>query len=431
MKKTLKKIYIENYGCSANKSNAEIMMGLLERAGCIIIESEKDADIIIINTCIVKGPTETKILKRIKDLAQEGKELIISGCMPEAEYDVLKNIIPDAILIGPQHIKEITKAVEIIINRKKKKDFVGYKHETKLCMPKHRYNKIIGIVQISEGCDGDCSYCITRLAKGMLFSYPAEKIIEEVKADIEEGCREIWLTSQDCAAYEYNLPDLLKKISAIKGKFFVRLGMMNPNNVKKILPELIEAVKKEDSKVFRFIHIPVQSGNNEILRKMNRRYDVKDFKEIISEFRKEIPDITISTDIICGFPTETEEQFSDSMKLIEEIKPDVLNISRFWPRPGTPAESMKQIPSWITKERSRKLTKVFNRIALEKNQRWIGWKGEVLIDEKGKSGTGTMIGRNNCYKPVVVRAGRKETIRSGQFAGVEIKDATANDLRSF
>ena len=425
-------VCIENYGCSANRSNAEIMAGLLERAGCIVLIDEKEAknaDIVIINTCVVKGPTESHAVKRIKELQKikPQKPLIISGCMPEAEHNLLKELAPDAILVGPQHIKEVVKAVDIIINRKKRKDFLGEQHEIKLCLPKHRYNKVIDIVQISEGCDGDCAYCLTRFAKGHLYSYPAEKIIEEVNAAVNEGCKEVWLTSQDCASYEHGLPDLLHDVAQLRGKFFVRVGMMNPNKVLPMLDELSEAFKEE--KIFKFMHIPVQSGNDDILKKMNRRYKVEDFRQIVRRFREEIPEITISTDIICGFPTETEEQFDDSIKLIEEIKPDVLNISRFWARPGTAAEKMKQHASWLIKERSRKLTEVFNKIALEKNNKWIGWKGKVLIDEKGKPGTETMVGRNYCYKPVIIKQ-RKDKIRLGDSIDVEIKNATSSDLRA-
>lgn len=417
--------YIENYGCSANKSNAEIMAGLLEKAGCMILTDEreaKNADIIIINTCVVKGPTETHAVKRIKELGS--KPLIVAGCMPEAEHGLLKEIAPDAILIGPQHVKDITKAADIILSGKKRKDFIGERHEIKLCLPKHRYNRAIDIVQISEGCDGDCTYCMTRFAKGKLFSYPSDKIISEISSGLKEGCREFWLTSQDCASYEHSLPDLMQGINSIKGKFFARVGMMNPNKVLPMLDELVEAFRAE--KIFKFIHIPVQSGNDEILKKMGRRYKAMDFAEIIRHFREKIPEITISTDIICGFPAETDEQFEDSLKLIGEIQPDVLNISMFWPRPGTAAAKMKQLPPGTAKERSRKLTEAFNRIALERNRKWIGWEGKVLIDEKGKPGTATWIGRNHCYKPVIVE-GRYAL---GESIDVKIKDATTHDLRS-
>jgi len=157
---------------------------------------------------------------------------------------------------------------------------------------------------------------------------------------------------------------------------------------------------------------------------MNRKYSVEDFKKIVSAFRNSIPKITIATDIICGFPGETEEQFEDTIELMKEIKPDIINISRFWSRPGTPAEKMKQFPTRITKERSQKLTKEFNKISLERNKAWIGWKGPVLIDEKGKSGT--MIARSYTYKPIIVKEGKV-----GDFVDVEVKDADVFVLRAY
>ncbi|MBU0536072.1 MAG: tRNA (N(6)-L-threonylcarbamoyladenosine(37)-C(2))-methylthiotransferase [Nanoarchaeota archaeon] len=421
-------IYIENYGCSANRSNAEIMAGLLEKAGCIMVSDEKNADLIIINTCIVKGPTENNALKRIKAVQDSGKPLIVSGCMPEAEQDILKDAAPDAVLVGPQHIRDIAKAVDILVNGKKHRDFVGEQHEIKLCLPKHRYNPVIDIVQISEGCDGACTYCITRLAKGKLFSYPAEKIIAEIRSALDNGCKEIWLTSQDLASYEHGLPDLLEDIGQLPGKFFVRLGMMNPDKVLPMLDELIDVFKSK--KIFKFIHIPVQSGNDEILKKMNRRYSVDDFRKIVSKFRKAFPKITIATDIICGFPGETDAQFQDSLDLIKEIKPEVLNRSRFWPRPGTPAEKMKdQVHGRITKQRSQELEKVHIELAEKKNKKLIGWEGKVLVDEKGKKGTGTFVARNEFYRPVVIKPGKKK-INLGDFIDVKINDATWFDLRT-
>ncbi len=426
------KVYIENYGCSANRSNAEIIAGLLERAGCVVVTDEKaagSADIVILNTCIVKGPTENRAVRRIKEITRAGNHLIVSGCMAEAEPELIHELSEKAILVGPDHIREITKAVDVILGRRKPGHFIGRQHEIKLLLPKRRYNKVIGIIQISEGCDGNCAYCITRLAKGKLRSYSPEKIITEAKQSLRDGVREIWLTSQDCAAYGHGLPDLLHDISQLKGRFLVRLGMMNPNNVMRVLDELIEAFKEE--KIFKFLHIPVQSGNDDVLKSMKRRYSADDFRRIISRFRDAMPDMTISTDIICGFPGETEEQFNDSVELVRKIKPDVLNISRFWPRPGTAAEKMEgQMHGNVTKERSKKLQKEFEKIALERNKAWTGWKGPVLIDEKGKPGTGTMVGRNYAYKPVVVRQKEHGGIRLGDLADVEIRDASVFDLRS-
>ncbi len=405
------KIYIENYGCSANYNNGEIIAGLLKKAGHKLT-SERAADIIILNTCTVKTPTENKILKRIR---QVKKHLIVTGCMPSAQADLIRTANPNATLIGIHHIKDIVKAV------KNKQDMINKRKELKLCLPKIRKNKIIDIVQISEGCKGNCSYCITRLAKGKLVVYPDHEIIKEIESAIKEGCKEIWLTSQDTAAYP-NLPLLLNKIARLPGEFKIRLGMANPNNVLPILNPLIRSFSSE--KIFKFLHIPVQSGNDQVLRSMNRYYKIADFKKIVREFRKVYPEITIATDIICGFPGETEKQFDDSLRLIEEIKPGVLNISRFWPRPGTEAENMKQHPSWLTKERSKQLTKLFNQIASEENKKWVGWEGKILIDEKGKNST--CIGRNDFYRPVIVK-GRH---RLGQTMTAKVRTVTAHDLRA-
>ena len=199
--------------------------------------------------------------------------------------------------------------------------------------------------------------------------------------------------------------------------------MLNPNHVIEFLDELIEIYKSD--KIFKFLHIPVQSGNNEILKAMKRKYTVEQFKEIIDKFKKEIPEITIATDIICGFPGETEEQFYDSLELIKQIKPSVLNISRFWPRPKTKAAEMEnQIHSKETKKRSTLMTDIFHNIARMQNERWLGWQGDVLIDEKGKDET--WIGRNFAYKPVIVEGNYK----LGDIVNVKIKKVTPFDLRT-
>jgi tRNA A37 methylthiotransferase MiaB len=192
--------------------------------------------------------------------------------------------------------------------------------------------------------------------------------------------------------------------------------MMNPNNVLPILDDLIEAFGSE--KVFKFLHVPVQSGSDEVLGLMRRRYSVDDFQGLVRRFREAFPLLTLSTDVICGFPRETEEQFQDSLRLIEEVKPEVLNISRFWPRPGTVAEAMDgQLHGRETKDRSRRLSALWRRQSLEGSQRWKGWEGEILVDEVGKEGS--MVGRNFAYKAVVIR----EKASLGDFVRVKVTEA--------
>ncbi len=414
------KVLIKTFGCSANLSNSEVMAGLLEGAGHKLVGSVADADIVIINTCVVKGPTENKVVKEIRSVLKSNKQLVVAGCMPKAEYALVKKIAPYASLIGPKHADRIIEAVNA------RREFVGEGAGFRPDLPKKRKNRVIGITQLSTGCTGNCSYCIVKLAKGELFSFPPDSIVNDVECSVKDNCKEIWLTSQDNAAYGVDsgtsLPELLYKIFEVKGSFKMRIGMMDPDNVSPIIKRLIRAYKNE--KVFKFLHLPVQSGSDEVLQRMNRKYSVGEFKKIVKEFQKQIPKITVSTDIIVGFPGETEQQFEESLKLVKEIKPDVLNISRFWPRPGTAAASMQpQIQGNTTKERSKKLTAEFEKIALSNNKKWVGWKGPVLVDEKGRGDS--WVGRNFAYKPVVIHSKRNLL---GKEIIVEVSGATNHAL---
>lgn len=418
----MKKIFIKTYGCALNQSDSELMAGLLEKSGKYkIVSSIKESDLVIINSCTVKQKAETHFLKDIKKIKQMK---ILAGCVPQAELD--KKKFKDYSIIGTS---QLTKVVEVA-DETLKGNVIQYLEKNKnprLNLPKIRRNSIIEIVPASEGCLGECSYCKVKQARGHLYSYEQEAIIKQIRSALTEGIKEIWLTSQDMGCYgldiNTNLVELLKKAVALEGDFLIRIGMINPNHLIKFLKDLIKIYNSP--KIFKFLHIPVQSGDNEILGLMNRKYSVNEFKDIIDRFRNEIRDITISTDIICGFPGETENQFNKSLELIHDIKPDILNISRFWPRPGTKASFMvRQIHGNITKKRSRLMTRVFNKIAYQNNKKWINWKGKVLIDEHGKENS--FIGRNYAYKPVVVKGNHK----LGEIVNVKIKRVTSYDLRA-
>jgi len=420
-------IYIETYGCSVSQAESEIMAGLLEQAGFNIIKNEKYADLLIIVTCYVKSSTEQKILFRIKQLQElyPKKKLIIAGCMPEGIYKKLVEIAPQASLVSTHHVKEIAQAVKKTLENRKV-EYLGKSKEIKLCLPRIRKNPIINIIPISSGCNSVCSYCCVRFAKGKLFSYPKEMIIKEIGLALKNGCKEIWLTAQDTASYglddSTDLPELLNEISKIPGKFFVRVGMMNPKNVLPILKDLINSYKSK--KIYNFLHLPIQSGDNEVLERMKRGYKVRDFLKIIEEFKKNIR-IQLWTDVIVGFPEEKEEQFENTVKLIKEIKPDWINVSKFGARPGTEAAKLKPLPSQIVKERSRKISKIVREISLEKNREWINWEGEILISKKGKNPNQWM-GRNFAYKNILVES--KENLL-GKFVKVKIKEANYSYLK--
>ena len=424
--KSLEKIYIETYGCSMNKADSEFIAGILAEDGYSISSSIEDADVIILNSCVVKTPTERKIIRRISQLRKLKKKLLVAGCLPLAIPSVVDQF-KDVSFIGT-NVEVIKEAISAI---KAGKRYVNIS-KSRACkpeLPKIRMNPIVEIIPIAEGCVGNCSYCIIKLARKELMSFPKDSILARVKKAIKTGAKEIWLTAQDTGAYgldlykDYKLPELLEEICKLKGDFKLRVGMMNPNHLLNFLSKLIKIYSKEE-KIYKFIHIPLQSGSNQILKLMGRKYTAEDFKLMVKKLRENIEAITISTDIIVGFPQETEEQFNETLKLLKETEPDIINISRFWPRPGTKAEKLEQLHSRVTKERSRIATKLFEEIGLKRNKRWLNWQGTALVSGKGKNDS--YISRNFAYKPIVVHS--KENI-FGKEIEVKVKDCTYFDLR--
>ena len=420
---TLARIFIDVYGCSANMADWEMAAGLLREAGHSIVPDPEGADASVVLTCTVKTPTETKVVKRIRELSEGGGVLVVAGCMPKAQGGLVAEVAPDASMVGPDDLLSIVDVVESAL--------VGLRVEAvdggpldKSCLPRVRRNPVIHIAPIASGCLGDCSYCIVKHARGRLNSFPSETIVEDARRAIEGGCREIWVTAEDTASYrdgDIRLPGLLDSITGLEGRFYVRVGMMTPNQAGPILDDLIDAYRSD--KVFKFLHVPVQSGNDEVLRRMNRRYTVSDFTGLVARFREAIPDLSLSTDIICGFPGETEGQFADSVRLVEEMQPDALNISRFWPRPGTEAAELEgQLHGRETKVRSRELSSLWRSLLAERNRSWVGWEGEAVIDEEGRDGT--MVGRNMAYKPIVVKA----PVQLGDFVTVKVTEAGGSYL---
>ncbi len=418
------KVCILAYGCSASFSDSEIMAGLLRESGFEIVDNPEKSDLNVIVTCNVKLPTEKRMVNKIKELTKLKKPLIVGGCMPITQREIIERINPRASLIGPNSVQKIVEVANETL-KGKKVVFLEDLKKPKVCLPRVQRNPIIHITQISTGCNRACAYCIVRFNKGSLFCYPTDLIIKDIKDAISQGKKEIWITSQDNASYDFNgknLASLLEEVCKLDGKFFVRIGMMNPASVKKILEELIEVYENE--KIFKFLHLPLQSGSNRILELMNRGYTREEFLEMVKSFRKNLPRITIATDIIVGFPGESERDFEETLEVLEKIKFDIVNISKFGARPLTPASKLKQLDQKIIKERSKKAHELVNRIKEELNEKWVGWEGEVLIDEKGIGNT--WVGRNYCYKPVVIES--KENIL-GKFVKVKIEEAKANYLK--
>lgn len=422
----MNRIFIETYGCPANKNDSEIMLGLLSQRGFEFTTFD-EADYILINTCGVKSATEEKIIHRLKQLSETDKKIIVAGCLTKINLERIKNVIPNFFAaIDPQSVHMIGDVIDRANNGESHLVHFSKESEQKPVLPKKSFNSLISIIQLSEGCLSNCSFCATKLARGDLVSFRPQLIRDQIEKGLKSGFREFHLTSEDSGAYgrdlDVNLADLIQSIDRIPGKFFVRIGMMNPLHFKTTveLKELIDSYESE--KVFKFLHLCVQSGSDRILNLMKRGYKVKDFLKYVKEFRGEIPQLTLSTDIIVGYPTETGPDFKKTVDLIEKVKPDVVNISKFGARPGTKASKSEQLDRKTVNKRSSELYRLVKKTGLEKNKEWIGWKGEVLVDKKVDDG---FFGRNFAYKPIFISTEEKIF---GKFLEVEISDAAKNFL---
>jgi threonylcarbamoyladenosine tRNA methylthiotransferase CDKAL1 len=398
-------VFVKSYGCSANLADGEVLAGCLAKADYTIAGSASEADVIIYNTCAVKGPTENRAISALKR-APKGKKVIVAGCLPLINFERLSREVHFDAAVGPAAGNKIADIVNRVLAGEKVLALEGaLTAKPGLRLPQLRANPVVSVLPVSYGCLGSCAYCCVVSARGRLRSYTVTEVVERVRKDLDAGAKEFWVTSQDMACYGRdvgtNLAALLKALCDLDGDFRVRVGMMTPNLVRDILDELLEAFK--NAKVFKFVHLPVQSGDDKVLRLMRRFYTVQDFREIVDAFRSVFPEVTVATDVICGFPGETREAFANTLKLINEVKPDIVNISKFFARPRTAAAEMRDTvePAEI-KRRSTETAKLVKQVSLERNKRWIGWCGEVLVDEKGKV-PGSWICRNFAYKQVTLK----------------------------
>lgn len=392
--------YIETYGCAFNKADSESMAWLLKEAG-FELAGEKEADLIIINTCTVKTKTEQKTLERIKALSKAGKRLLVAGCMAQTQSSLILKAAPDASLLGTFARSEVVRVAKGLMSGTQVKETSKYpSHIT----PALRSNPFIGTFQIAQGCLGSCTYCAARLARGELKSFPISDILSAVHSSLAEGCKEVRLTAQDCGVFGEDsgesLSDLLTSILSLPGDFRVRLGMMNPAGSLKNMDALLSAFR--DPKMYLFAHIPVQSGSDSVLKAMNRNYRVSDFEKACSTLKAAFPDLTLATDIIVGFPSESKNDFEASMALMEKIRPDIINISRFTPRPNTPAALMKPLKSEVLKERSSRMSLLCSRLSLSNAKRFVGKKDRILLLEKSKKG---FLGRSSNFRSVALEEG--------------------------
>ncbi len=419
------KFYLETYGCTFNQADSQIMVASLEQAGYKLTKKAADADIIILNSCYVKLPTQQKIINRIQQLTSSypQNKLLVAGCMVDIDPQVLESIAPQASWIGARQLGSTLEVVDAMLKGRNIRR-TGHSRDIKAGLSKKRFNPLIHILQIAEGCQGSCTYCCTRFARGKLQSYPLDVLLEEVQKAVEEGCVEIQLTAQDTAAYGKDtgnsLSALIQDITRIEGDFRVRVGMMHPQSIGEDLESLIKVFESE--KVYKFLHLPLQSGNDEILSHMKRGHSVDTFEDIVHRFRETLSQVALATDVIVGYPTEDDKAFQDTLKIISQVRPDYLHISKYHHRPGAVSSNLKEIDVMVMKNRARELNELKTRIAYQNNQTFLHTVQNILITDKGSKGG--WIGRNDSYKTVIV-----PEAPLGDFLKVKITEAKSTYLR--
>jgi len=414
------KVYVKTFGCSHNTSDAEFMMGQLAAYGFQLTADPESADACVVNSCTVKNPSQDSAVLLASRLKASGKAVVVTGCVPQADRG--NRDLEAFSLVGVEQIDKIVFAVEeslkgnrIVLLEKRKDGNVS------LDLPKIRRNKLIEIIPISSGCLGACTYCKTKHARGDLGSYRIEAIIARIRQAVAEGVRQIWFTSEDLGAFGLdigtNIAELVERVAVVLEtefpKVMLRLGMTNP-------PYMLEHAERiarllSHPQIFSFLHIPVQSGSDSVLRVMKREYSNEDFSRLIQILKNQVPNITIATDIICGFPGETDEDHQASLDLISQHKFPVLNISQFYARPGTPAARMKRLSAAVVKKRSTEVTSLFETYGT--NERYLGQTVKVWFDEIDPS-RGQTVGHTKEYTKVVISDSRPDLL--GESGFVEI-----------
>ena len=414
------KIFVEAYGCSASFSDSEMISGLIVNGGHTLVDSSKESDLNVIVTCSVKDATANKMIHRIKSLNE--KPLVVAGCLPKAEKSTVEKFTENASMLGPNSLGKTLQVIDSTL-RGSQQIALEDTDLSKVGLPKVRLNPAIGIVEIASGCMSECTFCQTKLSKGDLQSYRIGDIVRQVETEIVDGCKEVWLTSTDNGCYGFDigtdLPTLVNTVVEIPYDFRVRVGMMNPMYMVRIKDRLIDSFDNE--KIYKFLHVPVQSGSNKVLNDMKRGHTAETFKDVVQKIRERFSDFTISTDIIVGFPSETSEDFEKTIELLEDTKPDIVNLSRYSARPGTEAAEWEQLDVSEIKKRSKAVFDLTNQISNKRNKNWIGWKGKVLFNENTEEG---IKGRNFAYKSIFV----DQEVKIGQINTVEIVEATNHSL---
>ncbi|MFY7843313.1 MAG: tRNA (N6-isopentenyl adenosine(37)-C2)-methylthiotransferase MiaB [Rhabdochlamydiaceae bacterium] len=409
--KTLNTFFIRTYGCQMNELDTEIMAGQLVKRGLTQTEDEENADLLIFNTCSIRDLAERKVMGKLGQLGRiKNKRSIIgvTGCMAMAKKETLFRKLPHIdFIIGTNNISDLNQVLDEVLAGQKHTIRTNDQFEENLdYLVAKRDDPIKAYVSIIRGCDKFCTYCVVPYTRGQEVSRSPESIEEECRRLVDEGYKEITLLGQNVNSFGKDKPewkslfhDLLYRLDKIKGLERIRFMTSHPVD---ITVELMQAIRDLRS-VCEFVHFPLQAGSNRILKKMHRIYTVEKYLEKVAQLKEIVPNVSLGTDIIVGFPTETDEEFEETYRLFKEIRYSVGFIFAYSARKGTPAYRwVDDIPETVKQERLQRLLQLQQEIATEQRQELLGKEVEILVERYTKE-EGQIKGRTRCWKNVVVK----------------------------
>lgn len=443
-----KRLYIESYGCAMNFADSEVVASILAKDGFSTTQNVEEADVILLNTCSIRENAEARVRKRLHDFKKQKKsqpELVVGvlGCMAER---LKQNLLDEEKLVdivaGPDSYRDLPNLIEEVGTGQKAVNVLLSREETYADISPVRLDKggVSAFVSITRGCDNMCSFCVVPFTRGRERSRDPQTIVQECITLFEAGYREVTLLGQNVDSYRFNMSskgeikdpnlpttnfaELLEMVANVSPQLRVRFSTSHP---KDLTDEVIQTIAKHKN-ICNYIHLPVQSGNTEILHKMNRGYTREWYLERIAAIKKFIPDAAISTDIIAGFCSETEEQHNDTKSLMEEVKFDFAYMYMYSERPKTLAERKYEddIPEAVKNRRLTEIIDIQRQNSLLSNQRQLGQIQEVLVEGLSKRSEEEMVGRNQYNTKVVFP--KLESIKPGDYVNVQILNCTSATL---
>jgi len=402
-----KTFFMRTYGCQMNELDSEIMVGQLLKRGLKRVYDEKEGDLLLFNTCSIRDLAERKVMGKIGQLGRKKKKQLIgiTGCMAMAKKDTLFKKLPNVdFVIGTNNITDLDTVLSNLLETGKQQIRTDDQFEENLdYLLASRDDKYKAHVSIIRGCDKFCTYCVVPYTRGQEVSRPPEDIEKEVRLLADQGYKEITLLGQNVNSYGKDKPDwqelfhdLLYRLDKVGGIERIRFMTSHPIDITR---ELMEAIRDLPS-LCEFVHFPIQAGSSRILKKMHRIYTKEQYFEKVSLLKEIVPNVSLGTDIIVGFPTETEAEFEETLEVFRQIRYSVAFLYTYSPRKGTPAMRWKDdIPEEVKADRLQRLLALHEKISAEERHRFLGNKVEVLVERKNRDGQ--LKGRTRCWKKVI------------------------------